>query len=105
MFVTPGGANSDVQTGWRFGLARLTSQSAKACDQRCIGHAAPIPNGVDEVVFADDTLPITDQVIQQVEYLWCDGDNVRPAMQLAPASVEYVLLEKVAQAANPLSDL
>ena len=60
------------------------------------------PPGVDEVVFADDALPVADQVIQQVEYLWRNGDNVRPAMQLAPVSVECVLLEEIAQAANPL---
>jgi hypothetical protein len=105
MFVTPGGANSDVQTGWRFGLARLTSQSAKACDQRCIGHAAPIPNGIYEVVLADDALPVADQAIEEVDCLWRDGDNVRPAMQLASASVEYVFLDKIAQAPIPRGDL
>src|SRR5258708_17392027 len=73
--------------------------------QRCIGHTAPIPNGVDEVVFADNALPVTDQVIEQVEYLRRDGNDVRPAMQLAPVSVECVLLEEIAQATNPLGGL
>ena len=73
--------------------------------QRRIGHDTPVPNGVDEVVFADDALPVADQVIEQVEYLWRDGDDVRPAMQLAPVSVECVLLEEIAQAANPLGGL
>ena len=58
------------------------------------------PRGVDEVVFADNALPVTDQVIEQVEYLRRDGNDVRPAMQLAPVGVECVLLEEIAQAAN-----
>jgi len=41
------------------------------------------------------------QVVEQVEYLWRDGDDVRPAMQLAPVGVECVLLEEIAQAAIP----
>ena len=65
----------------------------------------PLPNGVDEVVLADDALPVADQVIEQVEYLWRDGDDIRPAMQLAPVSVECVLLEEIAQAANPSGGL
>ena len=65
----------------------------------------PVPNGVDEVVFADDALPVADQIIEQVEYLWRDGDDVRPAMQFAPVSVECVLLEEIAQAANPSGGL
>ena len=48
---------------------------------------------------------VADQVIEHVEYLWRDGDDVRPAMQLAPISVKCVLLEEIAQAANPLSGL
>ena len=54
---------------------------------------------------ADDALPVTDQIVEQIEYLWCDGDDVRPAMQLAPVSVERVLLEEIAQATNPLGGL
>src|ERR1700681_4426891 len=50
---------------------------------------------------ASDTIPVADQVVEQVEYLWRDGDDVRPAMQLAPVSVECVLLEEIVQAANP----
>ena len=67
--------------------------------QRRIGHAAPVPDGVDQVVLADDALPVADQEIEQVEYLWRDGDGVRAAMQLAAVRVECVILEQIAQAA------
>src|SRR6266436_7328587 len=87
------------------GIADHTPGDIEAGRQRRIGDDTPIPNGVDEVVFTDDTLPVADQVVEQVEYLWRDGDDVRPAMQLAPVGVQCVLLEEIAQAAIPLGGL
>src|SRR3979409_1074781 len=87
------------------GIAGGRPGDIQAGRQRRIGHAAPVPNDVDEVVLADDALPVADQVIEQVEYLWRDGDDVRPAMQLAPVSVECVLFEEIAQAGNPSGGL
>jgi hypothetical protein len=73
------------------GIADRAPGNIQAGCQRRIGHAATIPDGVDEVVLADDALPVADQVIEQVEHLWRDGDHVRPAMQFAPVGVERVL--------------
>jgi len=87
------------------GIADRRPGDIEAGRQRRIGHAAPVPNDVDEVVFADDALPVADQVIEQVEYLWGYGDDVRPAMQLAAIGVECVLFEEIAQAGNPLGGL
>ena len=87
------------------GIADRSPGGVQARRKRRIGHDTAVPNGVDKVVFADDALPAADQVIEQVEYLWCDGDDVRPAMQLAPVGVECVLLEEIAQAGNPLGSL
>jgi hypothetical protein len=50
-------------------------------------------------------LSVVDQVSEQVENLWRDRGNVCPAMQLATVSVECVLLEEIAQAADPLGGL
>jgi len=61
-----------------------------------------MPNGVDELLFADDALPVADQVVEQVKYLWSDSNQIGPAMQLAPVSVERVLFEETEQAASPL---
>jgi hypothetical protein len=61
------------------GIANHAPGYIQAGRQRRIGHDTPIPNGVDKVVFADDALPVADQVIEQVKYLWRDGDYVRPA--------------------------
>jgi len=40
----------------------------------------PFQMAADEVVFADNALPVPDQVVEQVEYLWRDGDDVRSAI-------------------------
>jgi hypothetical protein len=37
--------------------------------QRCVGYGPSIPNGVDQVVFAYNALPVADQVIKQLKYL------------------------------------
>ncbi len=84
------------------GIADRALGNIKAGRQRRIGHAAPIPDGVDEVILADHALSIADQVIEQVEYLWRDGDQVRATMQLAPVGVECIFLEEIAHAVNPL---
>ena len=76
--------------------------SIQAGCQRRVRYAAPIPNGVNEVVFADDALPVADQVIEQIEDLGRDRDHIGAAIQLAPVGVECVVLEEIAQAANPL---
>ncbi len=84
------------------GIADRIPRDIQAGRQRRFGHDPTIPNGIDEFVFADHSLPVTDQVVEQVEYLWRDGDDVRPAMQLAPVGVECVVLEEIAQAGNSL---
>ena len=65
--------------------------------------AAPVPDGVDEVVLADDALLVVDQVFDQIEYLRRDGDDLRSAMKLAPVGIECVVLEEIAQAAISLT--
>src|SRR5258706_11158522 len=64
------------------GIADRASSYIQAGRQCRIGHDAAVPNGVDEIIFADDALPVADQVFEQVEHLWCDDDDGRPAMQL-----------------------
>jgi hypothetical protein len=65
----------------------------------------PFQMALIKVVLADDALPVADQVVEQVEYLWRDGDQVRTATQLTPVGVECVPLEEIAQAAISLGGL
>ena len=87
------------------GIADCAAGDIQTGRQRPIGDDTAVPNGVDEVVSTDDALPVEDQVVEQVEYLWRDGDDVRPAMQLAQVGVQCVLLEEIAQAASSLGGL
>jgi hypothetical protein len=67
--------------------------------QRGIGNDTSVPNGVDEVVFANDALPVSDQVIKQIEHLRCDNNHIRCAVQFAPVGVQCVILKEITQAA------
>src|SRR5258708_37762789 len=74
------------------GIANHAPGYIQAGRQRRIGHDTPIPNGVDKVVFADDALPVADQVIEKVEYLWRYGADLGPAVQPGPVTSECVPL-------------
>ena len=86
------------------GIADCSPDDVQARRQRCIRHAPPLPDRVDQVVLADDALPVADQVIEEVEDLWRNGDHLHPATQFAPVGVEYIVLEVIAQDANPLDN-
>ena len=89
-------------------LARITdgaSSGIQAGRERRFGDDTPLPDGLDQVVLADDMLPVADQVVQQVEDLRRDRDQFSAATKLAAVSVESAILEEVAQAAVPPSSL
>ncbi|MGY4452376.1 hypothetical protein ACVWZR_007036 [Bradyrhizobium sp. i1.3.1] len=52
------------------GIPDRASRTVEAGRQRSIGHAAPLPNGIDEFILAYDALPIADQVIEEIEHQW-----------------------------------
>jgi hypothetical protein len=62
------------------GIADCAAGDIQTGRQRAVGDGPAVSNGVDEVVFTDDAFPVADQVIEQVQNLWCNGDDVRPAM-------------------------
>src|SRR6185369_1458081 len=82
-------------------VADCATSGIQPGSQCCIRNAAPIPNGIDEIVLADDALPVSDQVFEQIEHLWCNGNDLCPAMQFAPVGVKCELLEAIAQVAAP----
>jgi len=86
------------------GVAKHITGDIQTCRQGRIGHDAAVPDGVDEVVLTHDSVPVADQIIEQVEYLWRNLDCIRPAIKLAKVGVEFVLLKMVAQAGNSLGD-
>jgi len=69
--------------------------------KRGVRYDTATPNGVDEIVLADDALPVSDQVFEQIEYLWHNGNALSPAQQFAPVGVEGVVLEEIVQGTFP----
>ena len=47
------------------GIADCAARDIQTGRQRPVGDDTAVPNGVDEVVLADDALPVADQVIEQ----------------------------------------
>jgi hypothetical protein len=66
-----------------------TAGDIQAGRQRSIRDNASAPNGTNEVVFADDALPVPNQVIEQVKNLRCDRHRIRPPMQFAPFRLDW----------------
>ena len=62
---------------------------------------ATVPDGADDVVFADYAVPVADQVLKQVEHLWCERDQIGASTQFAPVRVKCVVFEVIAQSALP----
>jgi len=68
--------------------------------ERRFRYDASTPDGGDELVFADDTFAIPQEVIEQIEYLRRQGHEVRDATELAPLGIKHTILEKIAQAVS-----
>ena len=80
------GASYDVQTG----------------RERGIGYRASVPDRADQLILADDAVPVTYQVGEQVKDLRRHGQRIGSAMKLAPLDVQCMALEEIAQDAPPL---
>ena len=61
---------------------------------------AAVPDCADDVVFADHAFPIADQVVKQVEHLWCESDQLGASTQFAPVRVKCVFFKVIAQSAT-----
>ena len=83
------------------GIADCIPGGVQAGRQRSVRDNASVPNDTDEVVFADDALPISNQIIEQVKNLRCHRYCFPAPMQFAPLRVKCVILEAIAQIAIP----
>ena len=75
-------------------LAVISDRGSGAVDtgsQRRFRNNPSLPDGRNEVVFADHVLAVADQVLKQVKDLRGDGDEVTVATQLAPIRVERAI--------------
>src|ERR1700704_4783234 len=57
------------------------------------------PDCSNQVVLADNPIPVFDQVFKDIEDLRGDGNELRPASQLAAVGVEHKIIEAIEQIA------
>lgn len=50
-----------------------------------------MPDRCNQIVLADDTFAVADQVFQEIEDLRLDGNQVAPAPQFAPVAIENIV--------------
>jgi hypothetical protein len=84
-------------------LAVVADRSTDRIDagrERRLGNGAAAPDGSDELVFADDTFTIAQEVLEQIEYLRRQGHEAHDATELAPFRIKRAILEKIAQAVS-----
>jgi hypothetical protein len=65
------------------------------------GHDAPSPNRVEQIVPADDSFAVANEVQEQVEYLRLNAKWDRTPQQLAAVRIPQKFLESIAHAGAP----
>src|SRR5258708_4128682 len=81
------------------GVVNRASQDVYAGGQCRFRDDPPGPDCSNQVVLADNTIPVFDQVFKEIEDLRGDGTELRPAPQLAAFRVEHKVFEAVEQIA------
>jgi len=78
-------------------LAIVAERSARriyAGGERRIQHDPSAPYRLQQVVLADDRIPLLHQIEEEVEDLRFDGDRLGAAPQLAPLVIEHVIAKR-----------
>ena len=74
-------------------VANGAPRRADAGAQRCLGDDTTLPNGLDKLVLAYNSIAIPDEVNEQIEHLWLDADNLTTSAQLMPPKIDFKLGE------------
>jgi hypothetical protein len=83
-------------------IADRRAGQVDACVQGGLRHKASLPDRGEEIVPADYTLAIADEIDQEIEDLGFHGHHVRAAPQLAALGVEGTVFEKISHARAPV---
>jgi len=77
-------------------LAIVADRGSRRVDpagHRRVGDGTAAPDPGNQIVLADHTVAVLDQIDQQVEHLRLDSDALARAMQFAPVGVERAIHE------------
>jgi hypothetical protein len=84
------------------GLAAIADSGAYRVDpraQRRLGNNTSMPHRREQIVLAHHAFSVLDEISQQVEDLWLDGDQPASATELTAVSVENAIFEPVTHVA------
>jgi hypothetical protein len=65
------------------------ASGAQARRQGSFSDDASIPDRADEIIFADDVVPVPDQIVEEIEDLRRDGYRARPNSSRRSVSNAY----------------
>src|ERR1700686_2277061 len=82
------------------GVVNRASHDVHAGSQCRFRDDPPGPDCSNQVVLADNPIPVFYQVFKEIEDLRGDGNELRPAPQLAAVLVEHKVFEAVEQIAS-----
>src|SRR5262249_23110297 len=75
------------------GVAYRMPGRIDAAGERRLGNDSPFPDGVEQIIFADHSITVVDQVDEQIEDLRPDIDQLCAAPQLAAIHVYRISTE------------
>ena len=79
-------------------IAAVPNRPTDRVDARGQRYDVSLPDGGDDLVLADDPVPVADQLVKKVDHLRRDGDCCPIASQLATVHIKREILEGVTQA-------
>ena len=79
------------------GIADRGARRVDPVEQRGFRHSAAMPDRVQEIVLADHTITVLNEMNEQIENLGLDGYKSRSSAQFAAIGVERTILEQIAQ--------
>ena len=88
-------------------VANGAPRRADAGAERRLRDDAALPDRLDQLVLADDSVAVADQIEQQIEHLRLDADGLPASAQFVLAKVDLKLAEsdspKVLPSVNPIA--
>jgi hypothetical protein len=78
-------------------VAKHAPCGADARAQRCLRHDAALPNRIEQFVFADDPVAMSNEVNEQIEHLRLDVDDVASTPQLMARNIDLEIGEAEVQ--------
>ena len=83
-------------------VANSVPDGSNPAGERGLRDDAAMPHVLNQVVFADHSFAITDEVLQKVQYLRLDINQFSPAAQFLPVDIEGIVFELVDQQIAPM---